>query len=96
MANNESTSTFQRLFSAGLGPRGRAASWVVALAGAVSRYKQKNTFHVFSCFILLTPQGAWMYWENQPKKAEPLKEADISKFNKKRKKQLEIEESAKR
>ena len=32
-------STFNKAFSAGLGPRGKAASWVVAFAGAVSLRK---------------------------------------------------------
>jgi hypothetical protein len=39
----ESTSTFNRYFSAGLGPQGRIASWIVAFVGAV-RHQYMFTF----------------------------------------------------
>jgi hypothetical protein len=62
-----------KIFSAGLGPGGRAAAWAVAFAGAGLWYYAENRGNgdVFS----IADQKEW----NEKRKSEQAKKSDISK-----------------
>jgi hypothetical protein len=84
------TNKVKQAFSAGLGPKARAASWVVAIAGAVRavRREQTSQFGIRIHFSSIVPpsstQGLWLYMENKDN-GKLFSKQEASEWNKNKK-----------